>query len=423
MKRNKPWLGPLVLAVALSLPLTSSALGASKEILLHTFTGVSGAGPDALVFDRAGNLYGTTLWGGVQNCSPQPGCGTIFKLTRTRKGWRYKLIYSFQGGFDGANPSRGLYFDRAGNLYGTTIWGGPANGGTVFKLTRSEAGWTETVIHSFGEGSDAANPRGGLTFDAAGNLYGTAWNGGAHGAGAVYKLNHLRTGWNESVLYNFGASGQDGALPVGRVIFDSSGNLYGATQLGGSAGLGTVFKLSRSGRVWAETVLHSFTGGADADWPEDGLILDTAGNLYGTSVYGGGGNCQFGCGTVFQLSPTSGGGWTTSVIHAFLGKDGSNPFYALSFDSAGDLYSTATDGGAYGGGTVFKLTLLSGGHWKESVIHSFTGGRDGAQPQAAVIFDATGNLYSCTLDGGIVKGKTGNGVAFEIPAIALDFTH
>jgi uncharacterized repeat protein (TIGR03803 family) len=188
MKRHKPWLGPLVLVVALSLLLTSSALGASKEILLHTFISMSGASPDALIFDRAGNLYGTTFWGGVQNCPPQPGCGTIFKLTRTAKGWHFKLIYSFQGGLDGANPSRGLYFDAAGNLYGTTIWGGVVNGGTVFQLRPSKAGWTETVIHTFGEGSDAANPRGGLTFDAMGNLYGTAGFGGAHGAGAVYKL-------------------------------------------------------------------------------------------------------------------------------------------------------------------------------------------------------------------------------------------
>jgi uncharacterized repeat protein (TIGR03803 family) len=200
------------------------------------------------------------------------------------------------------------------------------------------------------------------------------------------------------------------------VIFDSSGNLYGATQMGGSAGLGTVFKLSRSGRVWAETVLHSFIGGADADWPEDGLIFDTAGNLYGTSVYGGGaGNCEFGCGTVFQLSPASGGGWTTRVIHAFDGKDGSNPFYALSLDSSGDLYSTATDDGPYGYGTVFELLSLPGGQWKENVIHSFTGGSDGGAPQAAVLLDADGNLYSCTLGGGIVKGERGSGVAFEIP--------
>jgi uncharacterized repeat protein (TIGR03803 family) len=416
MNRKERWFATRWFSVVPIVLLMSAIFAAGKETVLHSFVGTSAISPDAVIFDRNGNLYGTTFQGGVQDCSPQNGCGTVFKLVRTSKGWRYQLLYTFQGGFDGANPSGGLVFDSAGNLYGTTIWGGAVNAGTVFELKPSKGGWTESIIHSFGQGSDGSNPRGGLTLDSAGNLYGTAWDQGAYGGGAVYKLAHSKSGWNESIIYDFGVSSHDGVLPVGRVIFNASGDIYGATQVGGSAGLGTVFKLSRSNRGWMESVIHSFVGGNDGDWPEAGLIFDSVGNLYGTTVYGGGsGLCGFGCGTVFQLKPKSSGGWTTSIIHAFgLGKDGATPFVSLALDSAGNFFGTTWGGGADGDGTVFKLTPSSGRHWKESVVHMFTAGRDGGQPQSSVVFDAAGNVYGCTFDGGATKGENGDGVVFKI---------
>ena len=184
---------------------------------------------------------------------------------------------------------------------------------------------------------------------------------------------------------------------------------------GGSANSGTVYKLSRSGNGWVATVLHSFVGGDDGSWPEAGLVFDAAGNLYGTTSLGGGSSlCQFGCGTVFQLAPTSGGGWTTSVIHAFGVVDGAYPYDSLVIDNAGNLYGTTMWGGASVYGTAFKLMPSTGGNWRESVLHNFTGGRDGGNPEDSVMLDATGNIYGCAAHGGNSKGPTGMGLVFEI---------
>jgi len=219
--------------LALILLLVNSTF-AQKEIVLHTFSDfTTGETPVGVIFDRAGNIVGATSWGGIQNCSPEPGCGTIFELVKTSKGWRHKLLYTFQGGLDGDNPQGELVLDRAGNLYGTTVWGGPVGGGTVFELSPSKDGWTESIIHSFGEDHDGGNPSGGLTLGADGSMYGSALWGGAHGAGAIYKLTHSKTGWDESIIYSFGANNQDGAGPQGQPIFDSHGDLYGATNWGG----------------------------------------------------------------------------------------------------------------------------------------------------------------------------------------------
>ena len=253
------------------------------------------------------------------------------------------MLYSFTGS-DGSEPFAGLIADSSGNLYGTTQSGGASGGhGVVFKLSPSG---TETVLHTFTGGSDGGIPRAGLIADTGGNLYGTTAGGGASNAGTVFKLSPSGT---ETVLYSF--TGSDGSGPFAGLIADSSGNLYGTTQSGGaSGGHGVVFKLSPGG---TETVLYSFTGGSDGGTPRAGLIADSSGNLYGTTQFGGPGCGGVGCGVVFKLSPSG----TETVLYSFTGSDGSGPFPGLIADSSGNLYGTTLSGGASGGhGVVFKLT-------------------------------------------------------------------
>ena len=268
-----------------------------KETVLYSCTGGSaGAIPLAgLILDAAGNLYGTTEAGGDLNCKSPVGCGTVFKVDKTGKE---TVLYSFTPEADGAGtPFAGVIRDAAGNLYGTTADGGPFYSGTVFKL---DSTGKETVLYRFPGGSSVFLPFGGVIRDEEGNLYGTTQGGGYYFDGTVFKLNPV--GY-ETVLYNFG-SGTDGTLPVAGVIADTAGNLYGTTQYGGTSNLGTVFKLDKTGK---ETVLYSFTGGADGASPVAGLVRDAAGNLYGTAYFGGdsGSFCSGvgGCGVVFKIAP------------------------------------------------------------------------------------------------------------------------
>jgi uncharacterized repeat protein (TIGR03803 family) len=266
-----------------------------------------------LAIDSLGNLYGTAAYGGdVANCSQQGGssCGLVFELTAPKTD---KVLYNFAGGTDGANPNGGLIFDAAGNLYGTTTYGGsegancqqwPGGCGTVFKLAPDG---TETVLHSFAGGTDGANPDAGLVMDAQGNLYGATYSGGATGYGTVFKLAPDGT---ETVLYNF-AGAPDGANPNGELAMDAEGNLYGTTAIGGTLqcayddGCGTVFKLTPAGQ---ETILYRFNGGwyMDGAYPHSGLVLDAQGNLYGTTDEGGSSPLcgSDGCGTVFEIKIT-----------------------------------------------------------------------------------------------------------------------
>jgi uncharacterized repeat protein (TIGR03803 family) len=310
-----------------------------KEKVLHSFTGgVDGAYPEAgLVRDSAGNLYGTTEGGGAY------GAGVVFKLDKTGAE---SLLYSFTGGADGANPWAGLVRDSAGNLYGTTEAGGADNDGVVFKLDTTG---TETVLYSFTGGADGAGPVAGLLRDSAGNLYGTTTNGGACiNCGLVFKL---KANGKEKVLYSFSWDG--GAYPWAGLVRDSQGNLYGTTQDGGGndqcggPGCGVVFKLDKTG---VETVLYSFTGWTDGGAPHAGLARDSAGNLFGTTEYGGA--CYFHCGVVFKLDTTG----VETVLHSFGGADGANPVAGLLLDSAGNLYGTTEYGGAYNDGVIFKIT-------------------------------------------------------------------
>ena len=420
MNSNKFWaavsktLTAVIVTLVAILLLATSAGAASKYKTLDRFTGGNdGGGPYAgMIFDQSGNLYGTTGGGAY-------GGGTVFKLSPNTDGsWNEKVLHQFTGGKDGGNPDAGLIFDQAGNLYGTTYFGGAYSNGTVFKLTPNEDGsWTEIVLYSFKD-TDGAYPQASLIFGQAGDLYGATAGGGHCGKGTVIRLTPNQDGsWTESVLYSF-TGGNDGASPWAEpLIFDQSGNLYGVTYQGGNRsqctfGCGVVFQVSpKPNGSWKEKVLHHFTGGKDGGGPASGLIFDAAGTLYGTTDFGG----AYGKGVVFKLTPNPDGSWNEKVLHHFTrGKDGANPFAGLIFDQAGNLYGTAMKGGnlSYCGdgcGVVFKLTLGSDGTWRERVLHSFMA-HPGAYPWARVIFDAAGNLYGTTYG----DGTTVHGSVFEI---------
>jgi uncharacterized repeat protein (TIGR03803 family) len=266
--------------------------------VLHRFTGGSdGAYPFSgdLVFDKAGNLYGTASAGGL-GC--QYACGTVFELSPSMGSWTETTIYSFTGGNDGEYPAGGVIFDKAGNLYGTTQEGGSTGGGTVFELTPSGSGWTETTLSTFG--SDGYHPQGGLIFDSSGNLYGTTVFGGPGGGGVVYELTPSNGSWVATVLY--GLTGYEG--PMDSLAMDAGGNLYGTSSLTGFYGKGQVFKLAPSNGGWVFSDLHSFTGGGDGEFPIGNVVLDAGGNIYGTTFLGGlESDCTGGCGVVFKITP------------------------------------------------------------------------------------------------------------------------
>jgi uncharacterized repeat protein (TIGR03803 family) len=322
------------------------------------------------------------------------------------------LLLSFN--YDnGDQPIAGLTIDGSGNLYGTTFYGGAEGNGMVFELSPGSGGWVETVLYSFtGNGPSPFFPNSSLIFDTAGNLYGTTFFGGAFGAGTVYELSPTTGGnWIERTLHSFGPNGGDGTYPHAHLMMDSSGNLYGTTGSGGAAGDGTVYELSpATGGGWTEKVLHSFRG-ADGQNPFSSLILDGSGNLYGTTASGGGSSaCTDGCGTVFELIP-SGGKWTVKLLRSFNNTDGANPYGTLIFDSNGNLYGTASQGGPGNTGNVFELTPTPSGAWKEKILHQFTSnGRDGINPSTNLIFGSSGNLYGTTPSG----GARGQGTVFSL---------
>jgi uncharacterized repeat protein (TIGR03803 family) len=390
--------------------------GAGSENAIYSFAG--GTDPKlpyaGLIFDKAGNLYGTTELGGTNNQ------GTVFEITPNANGtWTETVLYNFTGGSDGGQPYGSLAFDTAGNLYGTTNFGGSANCnmgcGTVFELTPGSSGWTETVIYSFTGGSDGREPSARVRLDAAGNLYGTTLAGGnigsscSTGCGTVFKLTHGSSGWTESVLYAF-QGGSDGASPYDGLTFDPAGNLYGTTYSGGASANGTIFKLTPGSNGWTETGLHSFTGGYDGKYPFGDLILDAAGNLYGTAFQGGAGY-----GVVYELSPNSKGGWRERSLHAFENAPAGNPVAGLVMDPAGNLYGTtmlgATESTCNGGcGTVFELMPVTGGSWTYKVVHVFGKATDGYHPTGDLILDSASNLYGTTELG----GEQGSGMIFQI---------
>jgi uncharacterized repeat protein (TIGR03803 family) len=290
--------------------------------------------------DSAGNLYGTTEYGGAHTC----GCGTVYKISPTGTE---TILHSFGGSSDGGEPYAGLITDSAGNLYGTTTVGGANGGGTVFRIS---PGGMETVLYSFGaSNTDGYNPLGGLVMDSAGNLYGTTQMGG-YGSGTVFKINSAGT---EKILYDIGAS-FDGEYPYSGLVMDSAGNLFGTTQYAQQSD-GTVFEIGANG---TNTLLYAFGVGeagsaasSQGAGPIAGLILDNAGNLYGTTIFGG--TNGFYNGTVYKLSP----GGAETVLYSFGANagDGTRPNAGVIMDSAGNLYGTTINGGANGKGTVYVI--------------------------------------------------------------------
>jgi uncharacterized repeat protein (TIGR03803 family) len=376
--------GTLTLAVLSALLLIAvRSAHAQTETVLYTFCSVGmnpycydGAQPTGnLVLDSEGNLYGTTTWGGAV----VPALGTVFKVTPSGTE---TVLHTFTGGADGSEPYfAGVVFDKAGNLYGTTDNGSAYVAGTVFKLTPTG---TETVLYTFSYNSpNGTFPMAGVVLDKAGNLYGTTAAGGATNHGTVFKLTPAGT---ETVLYSF-KGGKDGCSQYGGVVLGSNGDLYGTTSGEGCSSLGTVFKLTPTG---TETVLHRFVSNPkDGSDPKAGLVIDSKGNLYGTTYYGG----THGYGTVFKVTPTG----TETVLHSFTGLDGENPQASVIRDTAGNIYGTTYIGGANNYGTVFKLTPTG----TETVLHSFAGyPADGAYPLTGVVLDTKGILYGATYGGG-----------------------
>jgi uncharacterized repeat protein (TIGR03803 family) len=318
-----------------------------------------------------------------------------------------RVLHGFKNnGIDGADPQAGLIFDAAGNLYGTTFGGGAYGVGTVFELTPvADGGWTETVLHDFqNNGVDGVQPQASLILDAAGNLYGTTGSGGTYySGGTVFELMHESGGgWTEKILHNF--NGTDGQNPCSSLLFDTAGNLYGTTQQGGAYSYGAVFELTpKADGSWKETALHNFNrNGRDGYEPLAGLVSDAAGNLYGTTGLGG----SHDGGIVFELISTTTGVWTERILRSFNGTDGAVPSGNLILDAAGDLYGT-TEGGGHNDGIVFELTPKTGGGWEETVLFRFTKGRAGGRtPLGGLVFDAAGRLYGTTIDRGLDDGGT-----------------
>lgn len=423
----------------------ASASAAPTEKLLHAFHATDGAGPGALVSDSAGNLYGVAgIAGDASNSSCTysvgTGCGTVFELSPTSSGtWLTTVLYRFTGGTDGSGPAD-LAIDATGNLYGVAEQGGEAEGcvlphgcGTIFNLTHGSAGWKFEVLHTFTGGTDGSAP-GALTLDSAGNLYITAQSGGKTtpfcgiGCGTIFELSPSGTGWSSRTLriFDWSFTYYGAENPVGRVTLDSAGNLYGAAGGGvyndvWSATFGVIYELTptASGQ-WDQVIVHDFCPQSfvctDGAVPEAGLTFDSNGNLFGTTAAGG----FLSIGTVFELTPASDSTWTENTIYTFSGgSTGGIPNSPLIFDGNGNLFGTTAIGGNENCscGVVFELTPGSGGRTL-SVLHSFSGAIDGANP-SGLLLDSLGNLYGTTVYGGINTTTCPElcGVVYELPGV------
>ena len=380
-----------------------------------------------LIYDSAGNLYGTTTYGGTGTACDPYGCGTVFELqppANPGDPWVKTVLHNFNGS-DGYWPSTGrMAVDKSGNLYGATQFGGTGGFGygVVFQLSPGPGGnWTENVLYNFADGDDGGVPANGLTMDASGNLYGTTNDGGAfgqNGAGTIFEISPpaVKGGaWKQTTLYSLEQI-KDGNEP-NDVTLDAKGNLYGTRSAdnilctpGSPRFCGTAFELERVGATWHLKVLHHFQGSSDGSSPWSSMVLDGEGNLYGTTL-GFGGNITTAGGTVFELSPPAvgTGPWTETLLYTFSGgADGGQPLSDLVFDSKGNLYDTTFYGGdlscnvGVGCGVVFSLMRpsQSGLPWTESVLHTFVGGSDGQNPFAGLRWGAGGVLYGTASEGG-----------------------
>lgn len=408
-----------VMLIVISIFTTSAAAQSYK--VLFAFSGADGQEPmGRLISDGAGNLYGMTRHGGTY------GQGTVFKLTSNPDGtWTESVLHSFAGHRDGAEPIwSSPAFDKDGKLFGTTSNGGHGYG-TVFMLAPNPDGtWTESILHRFKGGKDGAYPMTTPVFDKSGSLYATTVTGTA---GTVFRLIPNPDGsWTYRVLHHF-KGGKDGDQPWSGLVFDTAGNLYGTTRGGGLtscgfefSGCGTVFQLIPGpADSWAYRVLHRFRGGKGGFDPSiSGLVFDDAGGLYGTTEYGGKGDCNYwgnpGCGTLFEMTPGPDNKWTFQVSYRFKGgKTGGDPFGVI-FDASGNLYGTTVEGGHRGCdghcGTVYKLTPNPDGGWIRTVLYRFLGGEDGGNPNSGLLLDGLGNIYGTAQFG----GAYGLGVVYQI---------
>jgi uncharacterized repeat protein (TIGR03803 family) len=407
------------LLIVLAIAAGSASLAAQDKpaywhiTTLYAFTGnADGSQPSGgVILDPAGNVYGTTTWGGSfggENCGTA-GCGVVFKIDS--RGHE-SLLQTFTGYADGANPTEGVTRDSAGRLYGLT-----PNYLVVYELQPSATvcaavlcPWSESILYSSEIGQLGGSPTGIPIFDAQGNLYATSSTGGStnceDGCGFVFKVDPQG---RETVIYNF-QGGSDGAWPTGPLLLAPDGSFSGTTLTGGGAGgcpnggCGTVYGINASG----ERVLYSFTGGNDGGNPSTGVIADEQGNLYGTTP--GGYNCDPGpCGNVFELM-TTGSGWGFSIFYSFQGgADGANPYGGLLRDSQGNFYGTTSSGGAcvYGPycGTVYKLDSAA----NKTTLWNFQCGTDGCAPQyGSLVMDQQGSLYGTTFSGGDLSATNPN---------------
>jgi uncharacterized repeat protein (TIGR03803 family) len=425
--------GALLIGCALATALCATSWAASEKVL-YRFHGTDGWSPNTVVLGPDGALYGTTASGGTHGGVIYGG--VVFELTHGADGqWHETVLHNFDGS-DGEGPVGPLVFDKAGNLYGATVYGGP-NGcsglgcGVAFELERGRAGkWTFKILHLFfQQQGDGLQPFAGMIFDSKGDLFGTTHGGGnfacTGGCGVVYELSPDGKGdWTETVLYSF--SGKDGEGPSAPLVFNPSGDLFGEAEYGGAHGGGTVFRLSLTGNRWSEEVLHSFSlDTGDGYEPADGLVFDPSGTLYGTTPFGGMKGAQ-GWGTAFKLTPSKRGKWEERILHRFdRAKFGGG--YVSSgpvINQNGALYGAADWGGKYkcplggglGCGVVFKLAPQSSGKWEETVLHSFGNGDDGVYP-GRISLSSSGHLFGVAYEGGYAGypcGTDGCGVVFEV---------
>jgi uncharacterized repeat protein (TIGR03803 family) len=376
--------------------------------VLHVFNGRDGAGPaGGLIQDAAGNLYGATSAGGQFNQ------GTVFRVSPPapgRSNWTETVLHSFNANTgDGARPGGRLVQDPAGNLYGVTKSGGPFLFGTVFRLSPvpgSAGQWSETLLHGFGQtNQDGSVPVGGLVMDASGHLFGLTFEGGIANRGIAFELTPPASGsmdWAETILHSF--RGHDGEAPVGALVLSGDGRLYGVTSSGGDFGDGTLFQLAQGPLEWVHKSLFEFSlaNGTGAS-PLDGLAFGPAGALIGTTSAGG----PYGNGTVFEISPSifAQGQWTYTLVAAFQSQsaDGAFPQSGVAVSPSGDIFGTAPVGGRFHGGTLFKMapTNFADGTWNETVLQAF-GRRPPGPPglSTRLLLDDAGHLYGTTFQGG-----------------------
>jgi uncharacterized repeat protein (TIGR03803 family) len=399
MERTLRTVGKSAAFIAFALatvPLVTAQAKAQTFSVVYNFTGgTDGGNPLAGLVAGSGALFGTASAGGSF------GAGVVFKLSASGE----KALYSFTGGADGGSPNSSLIFDALGNLYGTTYGGGAHGAGTVFEVTQAGV---ETVLYSFTGGADGANPVSKVSFDTAGNLYGTTSAGGAYGGGTVFEI---VKGGSEQVLHSFG-NGSDGSNVVaGATILENASErvtaIFGTTASGGTDGYGTVFVLTPAQSGWKETILHSFELQSDGGTPYAGLMFDKLGNLYGTTTDGGGSDGGGG-GTVFELTYSS-SEWKFSVLDGLAGSGISGTYRNVILDASGNIYATTHCDGTYGSGTVYELTPAEG-TWTYNSLYVFTGQSDGLYSYSNLVFDKEGNLYGTTKYG----GTAGNGVVFKV---------